>query len=215
MPDLDTRIANWRQSMTDKGIASAQTLDELESHLRDEVDRLLALDEAQAFDDAVARLGDASTLKGEFGKLGEPIAIPPARHRLFSRTAAATAAIMLLAFLAYPHGETFAILALYPEVATPVFVVSMVGYAAIIGLSLWGAVRAHAMGTLKGRIVAGWLTLSSPFLLVQWFVFSLRMPLHTPSVSAISLVGFLAGSAVLLALIIIPASKPESLEFSA
>jgi hypothetical protein len=215
MPDLDARIAQWRKSMIAHGATSPQAVDELESHLRDEVARLLALDEAQAFDDAVTRLGDVSTLKSEFAKLGEPITIPPARHRLFSRTAAATAAMMLLAFLGYPYGETFAILALYPEIATPVFAVSMIGYAAIIGLSLWGAVRAHALGGPKGRIVAAWLTLSSPLLLAQWFILSLRTPLHTPSATAIGLIGFIAGSAVLLALILLPASKTESLEFSA
>jgi hypothetical protein len=39
MPNLDQRIAEWRQRMDTGGIKSPAVLDELESHLRDEVEQ--------------------------------------------------------------------------------------------------------------------------------------------------------------------------------
>lgn len=58
--------------MLDGGIKSAEALDELESHLRDEVDHQVGLGagEQQAFEFAVAQLGEADVLQREFIETG-------------------------------------------------------------------------------------------------------------------------------------------------
>src|SRR6476661_8231305 len=88
MPDLETRIAQWRRQMIAGGITNPEVLDELESHLREDIERHArsGLNVQQAFDAAVAKIGDASALKSEFGISGEPKLpdrLRPARIGLF------------------------------------------------------------------------------------------------------------------------------------
>jgi hypothetical protein len=70
MFDLEQSIAEWRQQMLAAGIKTPVPLDELESHLRDDVERQVheGLGERQAFEIAVERIGQASCLKAEFKK---------------------------------------------------------------------------------------------------------------------------------------------------
>ncbi len=72
MFDLDEAITEWRHQMTAGGITSPSVLDELESHLREDVDHLmqLELDTEQAFGIVVQRIGPAEALKAEFKKAG-------------------------------------------------------------------------------------------------------------------------------------------------
>jgi len=72
MPDLEAQIAEWRQQMTDGGVRSAEVLEELESHLRDDVESQMAGGEGarEAFSSSVARLGSPDALKREFDKVG-------------------------------------------------------------------------------------------------------------------------------------------------
>src|SRR4029450_8585559 len=87
MFNLDHAIAEWRRQMTIAGIKSARVLDELESHLRDDVEeRIRTGASAQtAFDAAVERLGEAAVLEGEFGKVGETKEAPERmKHVLFA-----------------------------------------------------------------------------------------------------------------------------------
>lgn len=74
MPDLETQIAAWRRQMLAAGIKTPSTLDELESHLREEIDRLRAtgVSETEALSLAVSRLGQPATMQVEFKKLGRP-----------------------------------------------------------------------------------------------------------------------------------------------
>src|SRR6185436_10685036 len=73
MPDLEERIAEWRRQMTSAGISSPQVLDELESHLREEVERQIrsGASEPEAFTAADGRVGHATALKIEFEKASE------------------------------------------------------------------------------------------------------------------------------------------------
>jgi hypothetical protein len=70
MFNLEQAIADWRRKFKAEGLKISVVLDELESHLRDEVDALLqtGINEQQAFEAAVARIGDVQTLKGEFAR---------------------------------------------------------------------------------------------------------------------------------------------------
>ena len=72
MFNLEQAIVNWRRQMARKGIKTPAVLDELEGHLRDEIERQVGLgaDEQAAFDTAVACFGDSGTLAAEFRKLG-------------------------------------------------------------------------------------------------------------------------------------------------
>jgi hypothetical protein len=68
---LEHAIANWRQQQAEGGTCPPEVLDELESHLNEEIRRLLAegITEADAFKTAVSRLGNPKSLTGEFRKL--------------------------------------------------------------------------------------------------------------------------------------------------
>jgi hypothetical protein len=70
MFNLDQGITAWRQQMVAGGINAPEVLNELESHLRDDVQQQIRAGVAQqtAFDAAVQRLGQASVLKAEFKK---------------------------------------------------------------------------------------------------------------------------------------------------
>ena len=69
MFELEQAIAAWRQRLESARIKAPDVLDELESHLRDDIDALLrtGLKEQQAFQTAVAQIGELRTLKNEFG----------------------------------------------------------------------------------------------------------------------------------------------------
>ena len=72
MPDLEEQIADWRRQMTGGGIKTPVLLDELESHLRDEIEQQVqsGLSAQRAFEAAVERVGQAAALKNEFEKVG-------------------------------------------------------------------------------------------------------------------------------------------------
>ena len=72
MFNLDQAIAEWRRQMLAGGINTPVPLDELESHLREDVEQQVqaGVDPLQAFDAAVQRMGQASALKTEFWKVG-------------------------------------------------------------------------------------------------------------------------------------------------
>jgi len=75
MFDLETSIAGWRQQMLAAGIQTPVPLEELESHLREDIGQQTAagLDEQSAFNLAVRQTGRAEVLKTEFAKAGETI----------------------------------------------------------------------------------------------------------------------------------------------
>ena len=72
MFNLDQAIAEWRRQMGASGFETPEVLNELESHLRDDVGQQVrsGLSAQQAFESAVARIGEASLLKAEFEKAG-------------------------------------------------------------------------------------------------------------------------------------------------
>jgi hypothetical protein len=74
MFDLEEGIRHWRQAQAHALGGSAEILDELESHLREEVQRLIAAGQtpASAWETALARLGDPRQLAAEFGKVSAP-----------------------------------------------------------------------------------------------------------------------------------------------
>src|SRR5690242_12097655 len=75
MFDLEQAIADWRKQMPAAGIQTSVLLEELESHLRDDIDRQIqsGLNPQKAFAIAVEQLGGANILKNEFVKAGIPV----------------------------------------------------------------------------------------------------------------------------------------------
>jgi hypothetical protein len=71
MFDIEKAIADWHRRMLDAGIRNPEVVDELESHLREDMARHLQSGEnaEQAFAAAVERIGQAGLLKREFTKV--------------------------------------------------------------------------------------------------------------------------------------------------
>jgi hypothetical protein len=72
MFDLEKAIADWRKQMLAAGIKSPVPLEELEIHLREDIERRTrnGLDEPAAFGLAVQNVGGPGVLKTEFSKAG-------------------------------------------------------------------------------------------------------------------------------------------------
>jgi hypothetical protein len=70
MFNLDGAITEWRRQMSAGGVQNSAVLDELESHLREDVERQArsGVEGQKAFAAAVKRIGPASALKNEFNK---------------------------------------------------------------------------------------------------------------------------------------------------
>jgi hypothetical protein len=73
MRNLNDEIAEWRNRMAAGGIKSPVVLDELESHLREDVERHVRAGQSEddAFAAAVRRIGESDLLKAEFAKIAE------------------------------------------------------------------------------------------------------------------------------------------------
>lgn len=78
MPKLEDKIAAWRQQMAAGGIQTSAVLDELESHLREDIRvRIAAGDpETQAFETAVAGMGSPNVVRTEFNKIDPASYLP-------------------------------------------------------------------------------------------------------------------------------------------
>lgn len=70
MPDLEKRIAEWRKRMAAGGVKTPAVLDELESHLREEIEQQMRVgaNEERALANATQKIGPADALKAEFRK---------------------------------------------------------------------------------------------------------------------------------------------------
>ncbi len=73
MFNLDQAIAEWRRQMLSAGIKSPVPLEELEIHLREDVEQGMrsGLAAQAAFETVVQRMGQADGLKAEFKKAGK------------------------------------------------------------------------------------------------------------------------------------------------
>jgi hypothetical protein len=78
MRNLEQLIAEWRRTMMAATKVSHATLDELENHLRENVDQLVrsGMAEAEAFQRAITQLGGAPGIAAEFQKLGQCTWLP-------------------------------------------------------------------------------------------------------------------------------------------
>jgi hypothetical protein len=95
----DHAISEWRRAMQRAGIDDPATLDELEAHLREEMERRVAdgATEEEALRGAMQKLGKPEAIREEFAK-----ELSPSRERLKRRLRAAVVALCCasIAFLA-------------------------------------------------------------------------------------------------------------------
>ncbi len=93
MFDLEKSIADWRRQMLAAGIKTPVPLEELESHLREEVEREIqgGLSAPQAFAAAIQRLGQAQALEAEFAKVLAPTEARERKLKLLCLAAVALA----------------------------------------------------------------------------------------------------------------------------
>lgn len=77
MPDLETLIREWRKVGSTPHV-SPETLDELETHLRETAEHFVrsGMPVADAFQHAVAELGPMAGISSEFQKLDQPLWLP-------------------------------------------------------------------------------------------------------------------------------------------
>jgi hypothetical protein len=75
MFDLSKEITKWRKTLSEKQMCYISDLDELESHLKDEIDQLKShgLSEQEAFLVGTHRLGKPDALADEFAKVNESL----------------------------------------------------------------------------------------------------------------------------------------------
>jgi hypothetical protein len=78
MFNLERAISEWRQQLAAGGTKSSKVLEELESHLREDIRTLASQGrtEAQSFRLAVSRLGDTDSVNTEFEKLSTTSSMP-------------------------------------------------------------------------------------------------------------------------------------------
>src|SRR6266481_1699859 len=71
MFELEKAIAEWRQQMVAARLGKGDALDELESHLREDIEEQIraGVTPQQAFEIAVERIGGTQALKAEFAKV--------------------------------------------------------------------------------------------------------------------------------------------------
>lgn len=96
MFDLEKEIAAWRSHMVQEGIERPEILDELEGHLRSEIERHLAAGwtPERVFETAVQQIGDARTIKSELEKAEDRQ--PPELQKLLGVACIAIAGLISL-----------------------------------------------------------------------------------------------------------------------
>jgi hypothetical protein len=146
MFDLEARIQQWRRRLADALAGRTEAVDELEGHLREEVQRLIEAGRPpeQAWEAALARLGSPEQLAAEFGKVAPPRPAPWLPARVVLLALAGLAILLAGVVLAWlQSGRMGALLACH------VFTV-VAGYSATFG------VGALAVWSLLSRAAVGW-----------------------------------------------------------
>ena len=158
MFNLNQAIAAWRRQMAAGGITSAEVLEELESHLRDDVEEQVraGADAEGAFASAVRRMGPAAALRREFARSGRR---KGEGHRSFWRVFYyAAAAIAILADL---WGLISVELSVPERAAGACVVTGLAWYLLRLPFLPWwrgGVARARLLSAMKalGLIVPFW-----------------------------------------------------------
>lgn len=162
MFNLNQAIAGWRRQMIAGGIKAHDVLEELESHLRDEIDRQIrsGATEERAYRAAVAAIGEATTLQAEFAKTSRA---NEGSLTFFRRFYFVSVALVLLI-------NSWTLLAAELSLAEQLF-----GFSAVILITLYLARLPGLLASLPSdshKRLAGAIKLASSFLWV-WPIWAL------------------------------------------
>ncbi len=164
MSDLEKRIEQWRNALRTSDAFGASDVDELESHLREEMERLrpLGLSETEAFLVACHRLGAADVLEAEYEKVNTD-------RRSLLRLSWMAAGVLVYVLAGYlvvgvSHGGMLAALPLGMGATglALVGVATQVAAGVALFLIIWACVRRCSWSRLTGRV----RTLSLPWLVL-------------------------------------------------
>jgi hypothetical protein len=196
MFDLEQSIADWRRQMLAAGIKTPVPLEELEIHLREEVERQMksGLDEAEAFKASVQKIGQAHMIRDEFKKVETT-----KKDRKWE-----LAQILLLAFSSlFPlvvGRQVF-----YSEM-TPGQKISGLAAAVVFSLLAWGGrLGCGIFPVIRARRIRSAVTNSCCVLMVLWWIvlFNIILPRHdfaTGQLLVTILWGFIAPGGALIGL---------------
>ena len=111
MFDMNEQIKVWRSELSHKQTLEKSDIDELENHLREEIERLTAseLTQEEAFLVAAHRLGHSESLSEEFAKVNTSILW---RKRLF-RAGAVVLAWIILGYIGQVFSRAYVLLAVF------------------------------------------------------------------------------------------------------
>ena len=109
MFNLEEATVDWGRRMLAAGIQTPVPLDELEAHLREEVEKQLSegLSERQAFEIAVRRIGEAGKLKLEFKKVNDAKRAQRRKRAGFALGGIFAVYSITLSYLLFRNGLTF------------------------------------------------------------------------------------------------------------
>lgn len=164
MFDLNEQIINWRNNLTQPKTLGSSDIDELESHLREEIENLNALNlsDEEAFMVAANRLGQPDSLSEEFAKVNTSMLW---RKRFF-RAGAIVFAWLMLSYIWQVFSRICQILAVFSGfrgyTLNVIDILSQVTFFGIVVYVLYRISRKKAIGeisffkipnSIKGKIV--------------------------------------------------------------
>lgn len=147
MFDLEQAIAEWRHQMLAADLKAPVPLNELESHLRDEIEHQIGsgLNAQEAFENAIQTMGEPARVKLEF----EKIKTPSACRKLMSGISVA-----LVGFILWMSGFTFSEMGL--NVREQILAFSAVTLSLLIACGWRYAVPfLPIIGSLRNRMIVG------------------------------------------------------------
>jgi len=146
MFDLEAKIAEWRKQMRAAGVEQGEEIEELETHLREEIERRMRIGATaqEAFELACREVGPASILGAEFDKVSKT-----KRRKQMTRTLA-----ILVALFATNFGGAMVLPALGRWRDTGTLVLGP----PLIGTTLVIAGACAAIYGIKGRRASGGIT---------------------------------------------------------
>jgi|SRR5579884_818387 len=152
MPEREELIAQWRGNLAQTTGCNREVLDELESHLRDELQQLIQSghSEEQAFALAVSRLGPPGALATEFAKVAEPASWLPIRLAMFATTIAATIVVVFRVLLRWNQGRLDLLLATHVSTVTLGYTISLIVGTLVICYVLTRPFHDLSAGQIRG-----------------------------------------------------------------
>ncbi|MDB6059185.1 MAG: hypothetical protein JWO95_3029 [Verrucomicrobiales bacterium] len=167
MFNLEQAVAQWRERLLRAGIERESSLDELECHLRDDIDRQIinGLNLEQSFQVAIGQIGSATSLKSEFTKVQTSKEDPMNHNRIYTATLwvfAVYNCIIIAAGLYYwaVLGQTNEPMGRYPAWALQWMFALTCVYTVLIFATLVARRKDHTLGERFSRVL-NWLMLAA------------------------------------------------------